>query len=1046
MSPDIQGDRQRIAALEAENAALREQLAAQTQALSWHRLTEDLRSTIEERTRELEASQLRLQRVAANLPGVIYQFRMDADGTYRFPYVSEGCRDLYELEPESFITAFSYVHPDDLPGLQTLITTTAQTLERAQYEHRIITPSGQLKWVELLSKPERTAEGAIVWDGLIVEITARKQAEIALVDSEQRFQSVCEQTGQLIYDYNIASGNIRWMGAMEAMTGHPPDAFKTFNAQDWAQWIHPDDREKTLSLLNDCMAAGRPYNMDYRLRRRDGSYIYVEDRGIFFRDETGQAHRMLGTMADIDDRKAAEEELRESRAELLALFSAIQDVILVMDRDGRYLKIASSSAPLLYQPAETSIGRTLHEIFPVDLADFFLAYIQQAVDTQELVRMDYSLPLGDRIVYFDSIIAPQQENTVVIVARDITSLKEVEAALREKDALLQTTLEAGKLGCWRWNRCTNDVFWSSAVERVFGLEVGLLGRTFKDYVALIHPDDLDATLAAVEQALATETDYSIEHRVLTPTGGVEWIRANGSIWRDGEGHCIGLLGSVLNITEMKNAEIALRESAAQIQQQADREQLLNQLTQQIRHSLTLHLDHILNTSVRDIQAFLKVDRCHFAWYLDIDESHYWEVVTEVVIPGLPSLVGRHPVAAFGSLSDLILQRRIVRLDDTSAVDDPRVRSMLQGLGNRSMLVLPVWDEVGDRYGVFACTQSQGVRPWLDDEVELLEAVVGQLAIALTQASLLAQSQTKAAEAAAALAELQRTQLRLVQSEKMSSLGQLVAGVAHEINNPVNFIHGNLAHADEYSAGLIQLVNAYQHHYPDPQPEIADLIEDLDLEFLKTDFQHLLQSMRVGTERIRAIVQSLRTFSRLDESEIKDVNIHDGIDSTLMILQTRLRASEARPAIAVIKDYGALPLINCYAGQLNQVFMNLLVNAIDALEERDQNRSHAAIQADPSKIRIVTRPEADGITIAIIDNGSGITSEAQARLFDPFFTTKAIGKGTGLGLSISYQIITENHQGQLTCTSQPGQTCFWIKLPLRQSPPQPGNPPAGFGRA
>ncbi len=1030
MSPDVQGYAQRIAALEAENAALREQLTTQTQTLEWQRLNEELTRTVAERTHELEVSQLRLQRVADNLPGVMYQFRIDPDGTQCFPYVSDGCRDLYELEPEEFITAFNFVHPQDLPALQAIIATTAQTLERARYEHRIITPSGQLKWVEILSKPERKSDGAIVWDGLIIEITARKRIEIALAESDQRFREVCKQTGQLIYDYELQSGIINWMGAMEAITGHPPAAFEQFNAAEWESWIHPEDREKTLGLLNECMENEQPYFMDYRLRRRDGSYLYVEDRGIFFRDEQGKAYRMLGTIADMSDRKRVETELFASRAELLALFNAIQDVIIVMDREGRYLKIAPSSAPLLYKPSEESIGKTLHELFPPEIADFFLGYIHQAIDTQKLVRMDYSLPIGDRLVYFDSIIAPQQENTVVIVARDITALKEVEAELREQQTLLQTTLESGKLGCWRWNSLTNEVFWSRGVEKIFGLEPGGFGGTFESYVDLIHPEDLTSTMATIQNAIAQELDYRLEHRIITPTGKIQWISATGSAWRDSQGKSIGLLGSVFNVTEAKNAEIALRESATQIQQQAYREQLLNQLTQQIRRSLTFNLDKILTTTVQEIQEFLKVDRCHFAWYLDIEAGQYWEVITEVASPGLPSLVGRHPTAAFGSLSELILQRQIVRLDDTSDVEDPMVRVVLRELGNRSMLVLPVWDEVGDRYGVFACTHSQALRPWTDDEVELLEAVVNQLAIALTQASLLAQSQAKAEEVTQTLAELQRTQLRLVQSEKMSSLGQLVAGVAHEINNPVNFIHGNLAHADEYTTALIELVNAYQQYYPDPHPEIIELIEELDIEFLKTDFQKLLQSMRVGTERIRAIVQSLRTFSRLDESEIKDVNIHDGIDSTLMILHTRLRASDLRPAIQVIKDYGELPLINCYAGQLNQVFMNLLSNAIDALEERDNHRSLAEIQAQPSQIRIVTHREDNGITIAIADNGPGIAPEAQGRLFDPFFTTKAIGKGTGLGLSISYQIVTENHQGQLICTSEPGATTFLIELPIR----------------
>lgn len=1030
MSPDVQGYVQRIADLEAENAALREQLAAQAEVLEWQRLNEELKRTVSEKTRELEASQLRLQRVADNLPGVMYQFRIDPDGTQSFPYVSDGCRDLYELEPTEFITAFNLVHPEDLPALQEIIVTTAQTLKKARHEHRIITPSGKRKWVEILSKPERKPDGAIIWDGLIIEITARKQVEMALADSEQRFREVCEQTGKLIYDYDLLSGVINWTGAMTAITGHPAEAFEHFNAAEWESWIHPDDQDKTLSLLDECMATGQPYYIDYRLLHRDGSYAYVEDRGIFFHNAAGKAYRMLGTIADISDRKAVEAELFASRAELLALFNAIQDVIIVMDRDGRYLKVAPSSAPLLYKPPEDSVGKTLHEIFPAEIADYFLRYVQEAVDTQKLVRMDYTLPIEDNLIYFDSIIAPQRENTVVIVARDITNLKTIESELREQQTLLQTTLEAGKLGYWRWNRLTNEVFWSRGSEEVFGLQPGTFGGTFDHYIKLIHPEDLESVMAIIENALTEEIDYRLEHRIINASGQTQWIRATGSVWRDANGENIGLLGSVFNNTESKNAEIALRESAEQIKQQAYREQLFNQLTQQIRRSLTFNLDQILTTTVQEIQAFLKVDRCHFAWYLNLEDGQYWDVITEVASPGLPSLVGRHPTVAFGSLSELILQRQIVRLDDTRDVEDPRVRVVLQGLGNRSMLVLPVWDEVGDRYGVFACTHSQALRPWTDDEVELLEAMVGQLAIALTQSSLLAQSQAKAEEVTQALAQLQRTQLRLVQSEKMSSLGQLVAGVAHEINNPVNFIHGNLAHADEYTTALIELVNTYQNYYPNPHAEIIDLMEEIDIEFLKTDFKNLLQSMRVGTERIRAIVQSLRTFSRLDESEIKDVNIHDGIDSTLMILHTRLRASDLRTGIQVIKNYGQLPLINCYAGQLNQVFMNLLSNAIDAFEERDNQRSLAEIQGEPSKISITTRREGHHITIAITDNGPGIALENQGRLFDPFFTTKAIGKGTGLGLSISYQIVTENHEGELLCTSEPGETTFLIKLPIR----------------
>lgn len=282
-----------------------------------------------------------------------------------------------------------------------------------------------------------------------------------------------------------------------------------------------------------------------------------------------------------------------------------------------------------------------------------------------------------------------------------------------------------------------------------------------------------------------------------------------------------------------------------------------------------------------------------------------------------------------------------------------------------------------------------------------------------------------------LDELHRTQSQMVHSEKMAALGQMVAGVAHEINNPLNFIHSNLEPIEQYCRDLIHLLTLYEQTYPNPPAAIQTAVEEADLAFLQDDLAKLLASMNIGTSRIREIVKSLRNFSRLDEEGHKPVDIHEGIDNSLMILQHRLKENGSRPAIEIIKGYETLPLVCCNAGQLNQVFMNLLTNAIDALEEASEGKSYAAMAANPSTIWIHTWRSGDNqVTITIADNGPGIPEAICAKLFDPFFTTKSVGKGTGLGLSISYQIVTEKHGGTLRCDCAPGEGAkFIVELPI-----------------
>jgi len=305
---------------------------------------------------------------------------------------------------------------------------------------------------------------------------------------------------------------------------------------------------------------------------------------------------------------------------------------------------------------------------------------------------------------------------------------------------------------------------------------------------------------------------------------------------------------------------------------------------------------------------------------------------------------------------------------------------------------------------------------------------------------------QAAELEKALYELKNTQSQLIQAEKMSGLGQLVAGIAHEINNPVNFIYGNLAYADTYTSDLLNLIKLYGAHYPNPVDPVQEKLQEIDIDFIGHDFLKLISSIRVGAERIQGIVRSLNNFSRSDEAKFKLVDIHEGIDSTLMILQSRLKATTSRPRILVDKIYGELPQVECYAGQLNQVFMNLLTNAIDALEEDAlANGTWQLVNNQPqwvrqdgkiSKISIQTETQTNSqndtfFIIRIADNAGGIPEELRNRLFDLFFTTKPVGKGTGLGLSIAYQIVTENHGGKLSFNSEIGKGSeFVIEIPLR----------------
>ncbi|MBE9102526.1 PAS domain S-box protein [Vacuolonema iberomarrocanum] len=884
--------------------------------------------------------------------------------------------DLLSLNPGQLSPEFQ---PDGRSSAEKanemIKTTLRQGGHRFEWLHRRL--DGEDFWVEVQLTPLEMNGRQILY-ATWRDISDRKAAEAELYEQEQLLRSTYEGV-----EYNIVIIDVSSEGEFRFIGWNPATEKHTGITSEFALGKTPEQllgREQGAILRQNyqrCLNLGKSitYEEYVPLRGHDRWWLTTLNP---LKNEKGKIYRIVLTTFEITDRKLAEAKLQQKEAQYRSVFEAMNDGILISDLETGELVTANPAAYNLF-------GYTYEEFVQLQPSDYVhsdsLPLFAQFLETVragkrfycEAVDIRKDGTLIDVEVTGVSLLYDGKPHALSVV-RDISDRKAAENALQETNSLLNSVLETIPGFFFAKDLDGRHVVLNSNLANFFGKPIDeIIGKTDAD----LFSEDRATTIMLEDQEVMTQ-EITQRFESVVPVGGVDhtYLIVKTPL-HDPEGKIVGLIGLAQDISDRKAMEISLQQSE---------------------------------------QRFRDVTEAAGEYIWEMSAEGQYTFVTERVI----EVKGYSPAELLGHSPFEFMPKADV-VHAASMLQKATVNKSAFSLEHRNILPSGnvIWEAVS---GVPILDDQGGIIGFRGTGLSITERKVAETA--LTQ---------KAEELEQTLQELQRAQLRMIQNEKMSSLGQLVAGVAHEINNPVSFIYSNIPPANHYTQDLLRLVNLYQTHYPDPLPKIRDEIKAIDLEFVKQDLPKILVSMKLGAERIRQIIGSLRTFSRLDEADCKEVDIHAGLDSTLVILGHRIKATSERPAIQIIKDYGELGLVECYAGQLNQVFMNILANALDALEERDRHRSHQDIQQFPSTITIRTHSVgSDRIAIHILDNGSGMPKAIQQRVFDPFFTTKPVGQGTGMGMSISHQIITENHGGTIQCFSSPGQeTEFIIEIPRSQ---------------
>ncbi|MEG3844079.1 PAS domain S-box protein [Microcoleus sp. herbarium14] len=895
----------------------------------------------------------------------------------------------------------------------------------SDFESQIYRQDGAVIWISESARAVRDTAGKLLYyEGFVEDITQRKKAEAALRESEERLRMVIEG----VKDYAIfmldTNGYVAsWNSGAKRILGYRANEIVGKTSECF--YTSEDIRiGKPQEKLVTAIAAGRYESEGWRFRK-DGSRFWANIIVTPLGDERGELQGFSQVMQDITKQKRAAEEkmqliasLQASEKKFRSLYESTTDAVMLLDEQGfldcnpATLKLFGCStesefcgkhpsefSPLLQPNGQDSTSLSQERInTALEMGNCRFDWLHCRLDGSEfpaevlLTSMDIGGKMGLQAVVRDITYRVQAEDALkqaneILECRVKERTSQLEAAIKKlslseekfskafrssPDPMTITTFAEGKF------LEVNDSFLSAL--GYFREEV--INHTVPELNIWVKPQDrLDFRQSLQEQGVVRSQECEFRMKsgsVVVCLLSAELINLEGEL-------C--MLAVMTDITDRKHAEEALRES-----------------------------QRALSTLMSNLPGM--------AYRFRNDPDRSMEFVSE----GCYQLAGYSPEEFIGTREVSIA--KLTHPDDRDvlwnavqvALQENRPYQLNYRITDKNGEVKWVWEQ---GLGVFSDT----------GELIALEGLITDISEQKRSEAALVRSQTELTQQKIQLEntlhELQQTQAVLIHTEKMSTLGQMVAGVAHEINNPVSSVCGNLVHVGHYTEDLLDLIDMYQQHCPQPPASIQDKIEDIELEFLLEDLPKAMSSMQIGADRIREIVRSLRTFSRKDDSQMSKVNLHEGIEGTLLILQSRLKARGNYPEIAVIKDYGNLPLVECYSGKINQVFMNLIGNAIDAIEEYNEGRSVAEAKASRSKIKIRTEVQNSNAVIRISDNGPGMPEEVCQQLFEAFFTTKPADKGTGLGLSISYKVV-EEHGGKLSCVSAPGQGAeFIIEMPIEQ---------------